>query len=31
VALSSRLNVKVRDLARSVVEGDAALISAAGG
>lgn len=31
VALSSRLNVKVRDLARLVVEGDTDLIIAAGG
>jgi hypothetical protein len=31
VALSSRLNTKVRDLARLVVEGDTDLITAAGG
>ncbi len=31
VALSSRLNIKVRDLARLVVEGDTDLITAAGG
>ena len=31
VALSSRLNVKVRDLARLVVEGDSDLVIAAGG